>query len=199
MFDEPPSRFREVQRAIPYPSVSSRVHYSPENPLMDVAMPDAGSPPLQVRIEQVAPRQVVFLRHVGPYGEVGRAWGQLMSWAGLRGLIGPAPTLIGIVHDDPEITVGEKVRYDACLAVDDQVRPEGDIGVQQLEGGEYAVVCHRGPYDQLGSTYARLCGEWLPSSGRELSLAPCFEIYRNSPMDTAPENLLTDIFMPLEP
>jgi len=61
------------------------------------------------------------------------------------------------------------------------------------------VATHRGPYFKLSETYSRLAGEWLPASGRELLTAPAIEIYRNSPFSAAPENLLTDIHLPLAP
>ncbi len=77
--------------------------------------------------------------------------------------------------------------------------PGGEVGVQTLEGGEYAVITHRGPYPRLGETYRWLYGVWLPTSGREPRHAPPFEVYRNSPQETAPEDLLTDIHLPLEP
>jgi AraC family transcriptional regulator len=71
--------------------------------------------------------------------------------------------------------------------------------VQTLEGGDYAVVTHRGPYEELGKVWSWLFGVWLPSSGRELRHAPPFEISLNSPMNTPPQELLTDIYVPLEP
>jgi hypothetical protein len=55
-----------------------------------------------------------------------------------------------------------------------------------------------GPYDRLGETYARLCGRWAPRSGYELRSAPCLEEYLNSPECTAPEDLVTDVYVPLE-
>ncbi len=122
-----------------------------------------------------------------------------------RGLIGESvmgfirrPQILGIVHDDPEVTPADKVRYDACIVVNERVQPEADVGVQEV-AGEFAVATHRGPYDTLGRTYARLCGHWLPASGRELKSAPAVEIYRNSPMNTPPDDLLTDIHLPLLP
>ena len=51
---------------------------------------------------------------------------------------------------------------------------------------------------QLGDTYTKLLGQWLPRSGRELRATPCFEIYLNDPQSTEPEDLLTDIHAPLE-
>jgi len=47
-----------------------------------------------------------------------------------------------------------------------------------------SVVTHCGPYDKLGETYARLCGQWLPSSGREARSAPALEFSSNEvPLD----------------
>ena len=74
---------------------------------------------------------------------------------------------------------------------------ERDIGLQEVSGGSYAVATHRGPYQKLGDTYARVCGEWLPRSGRELLSAPALEFYRDTPAQTAAEDLLTDIYLPL--
>ena len=68
-----------------------------------------------------------------------------------------------------------------------------------ISGGDYAVMTHFGPYDNLGDTYAAVCGRWGPESGREFRSSPCFEIYFNSPEETEPEDLLTDVHVPLEP
>jgi len=142
---------------------------------------------------------VVFMRHVGPYIECGKTWAKLCSWAGPKGLLGPGVKLIGISHDDPDVTPAEKLRYDACIAVDRPLEPAGEVGVQEIRGGEYAVATHKGPYEKLAETYSSLFGEWAPSSGRIVSQAPCFEMYLNDPMKTAPEDLLTDVYVPLEP
>ena len=71
--------------------------------------------------------------------------------------------------------------------------------VQTIGGGEYAVTTHEGPYERLNQTYARLFGQWLPHSGREVRSEPCLEFYLNDPDGTSPEELLTDIYAPLEP
>jgi len=152
-----------------------------------------------VRLEDFGPRRIAFLRHVGPYNQVGAVWQQLMMWAGQRGLLGPAPVLLGIVYDAPEVTAEAKLRYDAAVVVDDSVQPEGEIGIQEIARCQYAVIPHTGPYDTIQEDYDRLCGDWLPASGRETASIPAFERYLNTPYDTAPENLRTDIYLPLLP
>jgi AraC family transcriptional regulator len=71
--------------------------------------------------------------------------------------------------------------------------------VQTLAGGAFAVVTHTGPYERLNQTYTELFGRWLPGSGRELRSQPSLEFYLNDPEGTDPEDLLTDIYAPLEP
>lgn len=199
MFECSPSEFRDVHRPIPYPGCPSGVHFDPNGRIERFKPLRAGDWSMDVEIKQVKPMRVAFMRHVGPYNQVGETWGKLCAWAGPQGLLRPGIMPLGLCHDDPEVTPPEKIRYDACLPVDESFQPEGEVGVQEVAGGEYAVMTHRGPYEKLGESYAKLCGQWLPNSGREMRSAPDFELYHNSPQDTAPEDLVTDIHIPLKP
>lgn len=154
--------------------------------------------PTNISIETIGPKRVVFLRHVGSYFECGTTWGKLYAWAGPKGVLGPQTESIGICHDDPDVTEADKIRMDCCLTVADDFTGEGDVQVQTIEGGDFAILRHQGPYDGLHDAYRWLFGEWLSASGRELRDQPTFEIYRNSPQDTAPEDLLTEIHLPLK-
>lgn len=154
---------------------------------------------MDVEIRRIEPIRVAFVRHVGPYNEVGEAWEKLCTHLGAAGLLAGETRFIGVCYDNPEVTPPEKIRYDACVSVDDDFAAEGDIGVQTLAGGEYAVTAHIGPYDQLGKTYAKLFGQWLPQSGRDPRPVPSLEFYLNNPESTDPEDLLTDIHARLEP
>ena len=191
MFGISPSAYRTAHR--PAPESASGTHLDDVSGYHPPDYPDL--PPVEVK--ELPPMRLVFLRHVGPYTQVGATWGRLMAWAGMRGLLGPSMKLIGIVHDDPDVTPPDKVRYDAAVAVNRPVQPEGEFGVMEIAGGSYAVVTHKGPYDGLGKTYQRVYGGWLPKSGYRLRDVPAFEQYLNSPRDTKPEDLLTLIHVPL--
>jgi len=151
-----------------------------------------------VEILQLPPVRVLFLRHTGPYDQVGTTWGRLMMWAGMRGLLGPGMRLLGISYEDPDVTPPDQLRYDACVVVSRPVEPEGEFGVTEVSGGTYAVATHKGAYEKLSDTYRQLFGGWLPDSGRSLRDVPCFEEYLNSPQFVRPEELLTRIHIPLE-
>jgi AraC family transcriptional regulator len=159
----------------------------------------ATAPPGQVRLATIPPRRVAFIRHVGPYETAKPAFQRLLTWASKRGLLGPGTLVMGICPDDPSVTPPDKIRFDCCVTIDAPVTPEGEIGVQTVAGGEYAVVRHCGPYPRLGDTYSWLYGVWLPTSGREPGNAPPFEVYLNAPGETPDEDLLTDVYVPLDP
>jgi AraC family transcriptional regulator len=106
---------------------------------------------------------------------------------------------IGISHDSPEITAKENLRYDACITFSGNANPEGDVGIQTIAGGKYAVFLHKGQYESFGKTYGAIFSKWLPESNEELREAPCFELYLNrDPRRTKPENLRTEIYIPLK-
>lgn len=198
MFGRPPTEFRSEHQPIPCPAVGSGVHYLSGGRLSDFVPLREGAATMDVTVENTEPMRVAFVRHTGPYHEVGQAWGRLCAWAGPRGLLRPDSKMLGLCHDDPEVTPVDKIRYDACVVVGPNVQPEGNIGVQQIAGGDYAKTLHRGPYENLSQTYAALCGQWLPTSGRELRSAPSIEHYLNNPQQTLPDELLTEIYMPLQ-
>lgn len=194
-FGASPSGFRALRRKLS-PEVASGLHYRKDGSITQFRTLRGGAT-MKVEIKRIKPLRVAFMRHVGPYKQVGTTWDKLLPILGKEGLLGGNPMFIGICHDDPEVTVPARLRYDACVTVDQEFHGEGDIGTQMIAGGDYAVTTHQGPYERLGDSYAALLGQWLPRSGRELGNAPCFEVYLNSPESTAPEDLLTDLYAPL--
>jgi AraC family transcriptional regulator len=194
-----PSTFRRERVPNSDLPAPSHVHYAGDDRLTSFTSVETGGPIMDVTIKTIEPMRVAFMRHIGPYSECGKTWDKFLPRLGSAGLLGPAASIIGICHDDPEVTPPEKVRYDCCVTVDDQYTPDGGIGVQIIDGGDYAVTTHHGPYTTIGDTYSKLCGQWIPRNNRRFRAAPCFEIYLNDPESTEPDELLTDIYAPLEP
>lgn len=159
---------------------------------------ETGGTSMDVTVKTIPERRVAFIRHTGPYAECGEAWSRLCQVLGPQGRLGPGAEFIGLSYDDPEVTPADKIRYDACITVGDDFEPEGEVGVQTVGGGLYAVTTHQGPYETLSNTYAELCGQWLPQHDRTIRNEPSMEVYLNDPESTPPEELLTDIHMPLE-
>ena len=62
------------------------------------------------------------------------------------------------------------------------------------ERAQYRLV---GPHEGIAQAYRRLFQEWLANSGETVAPRPCMELYRNTPGETAPEYLATDLCLPL--
>ena len=112
----------KAHRALPYPrprpASTSRADGRLTGFQPSIRRPTDGRPHRTVPAIRVA-----FMRHVGPYCEAGAAWERLQAWAGPRGLFGPRTLVLGVCHDDPEVTPADKVRYDACVTVDERSSP----------------------------------------------------------------------------
>jgi len=198
-FGVSPSHFRASRNPCAMAAAPSGLHYLEGEPLIRFKTRRPDGKVMNVTIKRMQPLRVAFMRHVGPYSEVGATWDQFLPQLGKDGWIGGDALFLGICHDDPEVTSPDKIRYDACVTVGPGFQPIGDIGVQVIAGGDYAVITHFGPYNKLGDTYAKWLGQRLPRSGRELRSAPCFEVYLNDPGGTDPADLITDLYAPLEP
>lgn len=195
-FGKSPSRFRLHRRAA-VARIPSGVHYNRPATMRFRTGRRGGS--MKVEIKQLKPMRVAFMRHIGPYQRVGKTWERFLTIMGKDGYLGGNPMILGICHDDPEVTPPAKIRYDACLTVGADFAPNSsDIGVQMVAGGKYAMTTHTGPYNQLGRTYTEFLGQWMPRNGHELRNAPCLEVYLSDPQSTPPEELLTDVYAPLE-
>jgi len=193
-----PTQCRERGWERRFPPAPSGVHYG-AGEIVEFLFDETGAAVMNVRIETLPDRAILRVRETGPYMESAeRAWSALCAWAGPKNLLGPQTLFIGIGHDDPSITAPEKIRFDAAITVDKPIAPEAPVVADTLPGGEYAIVTHKGPYGQLEDTYKRIMGQWLPQSGREFRGTPGFEIYRNDPASTPPEELLTDVHIPLK-
>ncbi len=154
---------------------------------------------VQPKIKELKPFKVIYVNSIGAYSGKGteEAWEAVCNFAEQKRLFGRSTEFIGISHDDPNITDAEKLRYDACVSISKEIVPEGRIGVKTIEGGKYAVFLHKGPYSGFQELYDYIYGVWLPDINYELRELPCFEKYLNSPDKTKPENLKTEVYIPV--
>ena len=195
-FGAAPSRFRKdnAHRRPAFHELDPRPHVD-----LKETLNQQGACIMKAAIKTIPGMKIAYVRHLGPYDQCGPAWEKLCAWAGPKGLMNPDAVFLGVCHDDPDVTPPEKIRYDASIVVQGEVAPEGEVGVTELPGGDYAVALHKGPFSNLHKTYAAMCGQWVPGQGREVTSGPSYEIYKNDPGKTPPEELLIEIFLPLKP
>ena len=150
--------------------------------------------PVEIRMDPS--RRVIGLPHQGAYMQVGRSFDSFSALAGQRGLWPQLGAMVGIYYDDPSAVPEAELRSFAGAEWLGDGAAEG-MEERLVVGGRVAVLTFRGPYAGLQRAYDWLFGTWLAGSGELPGEAPCYERYLNAPNATAPEDLLTEICLPL--
>ncbi|MFJ9451754.1 GyrI-like domain-containing protein [Herbaspirillum sp. NPDC101397] len=147
----------------------------------------------QVQLIEQGAMRVQALRHHGPLGTIPHTHRHLHQ------LVGPRPfrQWLGIAHGDPD--AGDDFSYFAAAELIEEPLISTDVELIDIPAGCYASHALIGPYTQINATISALYSLWLPYSGYEPDDRPLLEVYRNSPRDTAPEQLHTDLLIPVRP
>jgi len=154
---------------------------------------------MKVTIEAMPELRVGAVRHQGSYMDISGAFaklGEIIARAGVQKRAGML--MLAIYYDDPQTTPEPKLRSDAAMSFPRNVPLPKELAEHTIQGGRYARMTHVGPYQTLGNAWSLLIREWLPASGERMGTSGSYEIYRNSPENTQPQDLRTDLYIPLE-
>lgn len=155
---------------------------------------------LKREIKNVPERNVIYIRLTGDYrlNDYGGTWMRLFQFVQEQNLPKGDPSPLCIYHDDPKVTPTEKLRTDVCMVLPGKAAPKGDVGFKQLPAGRYATFIYKGPYSNLQAVYDTIYGKYIPEMECTLRDEASAERYLNDPCETAPEDLLTEIYIPVE-
>ncbi|MFP4851344.1 GyrI-like domain-containing protein [Paraburkholderia sp. BR14264] len=166
-----------------------------------------------VEVIEIAPLDVLCLRHDGPVATIGQTFHTLMTT--LRCDENPLlQQRVGICARDPSIAGGfcyhagvvagsQAAFSDAMQRLDEAAqrsrvaKPPPGIEPLRLEGGLYAVHRLIGPYALISPTFRALYSGWLPRSGYRRDQRPGLELYRSAPDRGALDPCITDLLIPI--
>ncbi len=133
---------------------------------------------LKVTLIERQPKNIAYLRYIGPYGEpISKFWQDVyVPWA-IMNKLGANHVRYGISYDDPSITSPEQCRYDACAEVPPEFMVTGNAHKATIPGGKYAVLKFKGTVAEISEAWVSMLRDWLPSSGLQLDSRPAFEHY----------------------
>lgn len=151
--------------------------------------------PVEIRwVERV---RIAGLPHRGSYMGIGKAFEASYVHLAAMGQVSTTSRWLAEYLDDPFSVPEAQLCARAGLSVPDAWPVPAPLISFALGGCTCAVLRHQGPYASMRAAYQWLYGRWLVNSGHDVADAPVFEEYLNNPRDTAPADLLTDIFLPL--
>ncbi len=121
-----------------------------------------GEETMTIRVQALPAYHVAYMRYVGPFGAHGipELWRKLRTWMEARGLGLDSTLRLGIGHDDPTITTPDKCRYDACVVVPSDFRPDRWVNVMDVPGGRYAVATFAGTAHEIEAAWDRMFSAW---------------------------------------
>lgn len=156
---------------------------------------------MDIQVVTLPPTPIIMLSHSGAYDAIGPKFEKLWEYVSANGI--PAQKTLGIYWDNPEFTPVDELRSAACVQVPLGYTPPANFassGLQlgNLAPGDYAMATVTGSYDQLSAAWGNLVAHAEGAMGRAISDNPAFEVYVNDPAETAPNNLITELYLPLK-
>ncbi|MCK8464500.1 AraC family transcriptional regulator [Aliiroseovarius sp. S1339] len=149
-----------------------------------------------IDIRETDARRAIGLPHKGAYMNIGKTFEAASAMIAARNLWPQCGPMLGLYYDDPDSVAEDDLRSFAGVEWRGEDVPDG-FEVVDIAAGRTAVLTFKGPYATLKSGYDTLYGEWLPKSGETPANTPCYEVNLNDPRDTDPDELLTEIYLPL--
>ncbi|MGD1010714.1 MAG: GyrI-like domain-containing protein [Candidatus Aminicenantales bacterium] len=169
-------------------------------PLISLARP-GGPTPRQSQepfasMKETAPFTYCSIAHKGPLTDISAVIGQLMQamqgqslFASVRG------PMIGIYDNTPGKVKPEDLSWEVGFQVAEQASPQAPLTKKTWNYPAVAAAVHTGPYAKTGETIQRLM-DWIKAQGLTAA-GPILERYLNNPMQVKPEELRTEIWIPV--
>lgn len=143
---------------------------------------------IEVKLVQSEAKNILSLRQKTNPQNFGIYLGKLQEIIVTQKLTPTGPP-ISIFHDEEPTTDD----YDIEIGI--PIKETTDQ-TRTLESSFCAQVILKGPYSELPSVYTKL-KQWVDQENYQLA-APAFEIYITNPYETAPENYITEVYIPIK-
>lgn len=152
----------------------------------------------KIEVKQMNGLKLAGIKHVGDFNKIGEAYDRLMKWAGPKGLLSsPNMHTVTLYHDDPKVTEMAKVRQSACITVEDEIKPEGEITNVVVNAGRYAVGRFEISVTEFEQAWDSMC-LWVAESGYTSRDGDYFELYHNDHMEHPERKFILDICLPVQ-
>jgi effector-binding domain-containing protein len=140
---------------------------------------------------QVDPMIVAAMRMTGRYADIGKGLAALYKQVGRYAAGKPLCLYYECEYREDD------ANFEPCVPLRKKIDVNG-ISVRDLPGGRCVTLIHRGPYEELGRSYARVL-KYAKDHGYEVAL-PTREVYLQGPgmiFRGNPKKYLTEIQLPI--
>jgi effector-binding domain-containing protein len=152
-----------------------------------------------ISIVDVPPMEVLGTEKTGTYALIPELLMTVLNYM-LEQKIPIAGPPVFVCHEtSPEAAKGANAkgtaRVEIAWPVSGHAPGAGNIRKYTLCGGRMVNTVHKGPYETCEPTYLEVFA-WIKEQNLAIS-GPIREIYPNDPMEVPPEEILTEIYIPV--
>ena len=149
---------------------------------------------MKIEVKDSTATKVVYLEYVGNYAEIGKKFEELMKYAMENKLEMSGPP-IGMYFDDPAKVPPDKTRAEVCVPVKGEPKVTEPYKVKEIPAGKVASTVMKGPYEEIAKSYGDIF-KWIGENKFKVD-GPLSEIYLNNPKTTKPQDLVTEVRIPI--
>jgi DNA gyrase inhibitor GyrI len=132
---------------------------------------------LKFKVETLPNYRIAYVRRVGLYGpENIEVMEKLKKWAKEKELLNSTTTLLAIQQDNPETTLPENCRFDACIVISEDYQMDDSMSESELSGGKYLIYEVKHTAEDIQNAYTAIFPS-LQSNGYQIDNKPIFERY----------------------
>ncbi|MFP3919177.1 GyrI-like domain-containing protein, partial [Lysinibacillus telephonicus] len=130
---------------------------------------------MNFKIETIPNYRVAYMRRVGPYGNGNiEVWENFKKWAKEKNLLKSNTILLAVQQDNPETTLPENCRFDACIVISEDYQIDDSISENELPGGKYMIYEVKHTREDIQNAYSSIFPS-IQKSGYQIENKPIFE------------------------
>jgi len=147
----------------------------------------------EFKIKTTERLKMVYFENIGPYWELGPAFGKLGAYAMSKGIEGK---VLGVFYDDPSKMPEESLRCEIGMEVSEDFLPDSGYMVKELKPHLVAYAILKGPYAEIAQRYPEI-KSWAVKKGYQI-VGPVTEIYIKAGPGIPESELLTEVQFPIK-
>ncbi|CAH2715918.1 DNA gyrase inhibitor [Neobacillus rhizosphaerae] len=149
---------------------------------------------MNIKVETLPKYRIAYVRQVGPYGPANiQAMEKLKKWAKEKNLVKSA-IILGIPQDNPETTLPDNCRYDACIVISKDYQIDNSICESEFSGGKYVICKVKHTAEDIQKAWAEIFSA-IHNSGYQIDNKPILERYTSDMIN----NDYCEICVPVKP
>lgn len=138
------------------------------------------------------------IMNAGEFTQLSETYERLINWAEEKEYTNSSTfKAVTLYHDNPKVTVTSKVRYSACVTVDEHFESDDEIRKIVIEKGHYAVGRFEIKPEEFQKAWEGIF-IWVVENGYQFKDGAYFEVYHNDHNSHPEQKFIVDICVPVE-